>query len=98
MKAQEIQDYIVSNYGHVRHDINSMEVALQVTADEFEVDIKELFHFVIENVPMKYTHSYGFHTAYGRELMDTFKSEYYKECRQPSNFYEPRCRIINLEL
>ena len=76
MKAQEIQDYIETKYGEVRHDTNAMELALQVTADEFEVNTKELFHLVIENVPMEHTHSYGFHTAYGRELINTFEYKY----------------------
>jgi len=76
MKAQEIQEYIENNYGEVRHNTNAMELALQVTADEYNVSTKELFHLVIENVPMEYTHSYGFHTAYGRELIDTFKYKY----------------------
>ena len=79
MKAQEIQDYIETNYGEVRHDINAMESALKLTADEYNIDTKELFHLVIENVPMKNTHSYGFHTAYGRELINTFQFRYSKE-------------------
>lgn len=78
MKAQEIQDYIESNYGQMRHDSDIMEVALKITADKFGVDTEDLFHLVIENEPMKNTHSYGFHTAYGRELINTFQNEYYE--------------------
>ena len=47
MKAQEIQEYIKTNYGEVRHDTNAMELALQVTADEFEVDTKGLIEYGI---------------------------------------------------
>ena len=79
MKAQEIQSYIENNYGEVRHNTNAMELALQLTADEYNIDAKELFHLVIENVPMEHTHSYGFHTAYGRELINTFQFRYSKE-------------------
>lgn len=78
MKAQEIQDYIESQYGQMNHDSDAMEVALQVTADEFKVDTKELFYLVIENEPMSGTHSYGFHTAYGRDLINTFQNQYFK--------------------
>jgi len=81
MNAEEIQDYIEGHYGHMQHCADSMELALDYTANEYDVDVEDLFHLIIENEPMSGTHSYGFHTAYGRGLINTFKNEYYNHAR-----------------
>ena len=40
---------------------------------------KDLLHLLIENKPISalHTHSYGFHTASGRYIIETLKSKYY---------------------
>ena len=38
-----------------------------------------MMYLLLENSPIdSYTHSYGFHTAYGRELINTMQDYYYK--------------------
>jgi len=51
--------------------------ALINTSKAFELDKKDLFHFIFECEPLTGTHSYGFHTAYGREIHRVFEGEYY---------------------
>ena len=73
-----MKKYLTEKYGKVVHDVNKMEVACREVADVHEVDPKEIFHFMVENTPIKglYTHSYGFNTAYGRELKSQFSEVY----------------------
>ena len=54
-----------------------MSTAINQTAKIFGIDSRDLFHFIVENVPMTGTHSYGFHSAYGRQIMREFEGEYY---------------------
>lgn len=72
-----IKDYITDNYGELRHCPKAMKKALNETAKAESVSPIGLFHLVIENQPMSGTHSYGFHTAYGRHLIDTFSTYYH---------------------
>lgn len=73
-----IKDYITENYGEVRHNIKSMAKACKTVAKLYNCTPKQIFHFIIENQPINYyTHSYGFHTAYGREIFEEFEIEYY---------------------
>ena len=72
-----IVDYIVSEYGEMRHDADRMVRALRVTANEYNLNLKDLFHYIIERantIPM--ATSYGFDTAYGREIRQTFSNNY----------------------
>lgn len=74
-----IIDYITSNYGEMRHDIYRMYYAIIDTANEYKLNKKDLFFYIIEGrntIPM--ATSYGFDTAYGREIRDTFSTNYYK--------------------
>lgn len=78
MKAKEIEKYLTDTYGKVVHDVNRMEFACKEVASIHEVKAKDIFHFMVENTPIKglYTHSYGFNTAYGRELKNHFSEVY----------------------
>ena len=79
MKANEIKNYLVENYGYCKHNPKQFSKALTETSEEFNLNTFELFKLIVENEPIKgfNTHSYGFHTAYGREVIDTFKHFYY---------------------
>jgi hypothetical protein len=73
-----IIDYITSNYGPMRHDIYRMYYAIIKTAKEYNLNKKDLFFYIIErrgDIPM--TTSYGFDTAYGREIRECFEYNYY---------------------
>jgi Lhr-like helicase len=70
--------HIISNYGQPRHNVKSLVLACRKLAKQEKVQAKDLFHLLIENSPMNGTHSYGFHTAYGRHLIETLQSYYYQ--------------------
>jgi hypothetical protein len=85
--GEEIYDYLVDNYGECRHDEDAMADALidTVTYLEekrvFKVPTEwELFKLLVENKPINYlmTHNYGFHTATGRNILETIKNYYYE--------------------
>lgn len=78
MQAIQIQNYIIKNFGESKHDPHKLSNALELTAKEFNLDTFKLFLLVIENRPIEeeFTHSYGFHTANGREIINTFKFFY----------------------
>ena len=72
-----ITDYIIDNYGAMRHDADRMIRAILATAKEYGLNKVDLFFYIIERrvgIPM--TTSYGFDTAYGREIRETFKQNY----------------------
>ena len=61
----------------MRHDPDMVLEAVQETANEFELDEWNLLRFMLANEPMSGTHSYGFHTAYGRAIREHFSFIYY---------------------
>lgn len=83
-----IKTYIKANYGELRHCPKAMKKALNRTAREERLDAKQLFHLLIENEPINTgdgsitrTHSYSFHTAYGRHLIETIQDYYHASSR-----------------
>lgn len=84
--GNEIYDYLIDNYGECRHNEESMASAINDTVIDleeqrvFKVPTEmELFKLLVENEPINYlmTHSYGFHTATGREIINNIKDKYY---------------------
>jgi hypothetical protein len=74
-----IVNYIIDNYGEMRHNEDAMIQAIRSTAKAFDLNKKDLFHYIIERsgtIPM--AQSYGFDTSYGREIRDYFTNEYYE--------------------
>ena len=63
---------------NLRHNITSLKLASQKTAKQFKLNPYSVFRLVCFNEPIEnvYTHSYGFHTAYGRDIIDTFTFKY----------------------
>jgi hypothetical protein len=73
-----ILDYITKNYGEMKQDLARFTLAINQTAKEFNLNKKDLFHYMIERastIPM--SQSYGFDTAYGRDIRETLESNYY---------------------
>jgi len=71
-------EYIVGQYGEMRHDPSKMVKALNETAKAYDLNKKDLFFYIIEradNIPM--TTSYGFDTRYGRQIREDFEYNYY---------------------
>ena len=62
-------------------DVNAMAEAINQTREDMDYDNEwDLFHLLVENKPISslMTHSYGFHTANGRNIIETIKSKYYE--------------------
>ena len=77
MTSKDIQDYIEIDLGHdMRHDPEMLLEATQETASIFDLDEWKVLRFVLANEPMMGTHSYGFHTRYGRAIIENFASIY----------------------
>jgi hypothetical protein len=76
-----IKQYIETNYGQLRHCPKALKKALNKTAKETNLDAQSLFHLLIENEPITsaYTHSYGFHTRHGRDLIEKIQNHYYEQ-------------------
>lgn len=73
-----IEDYILNTYGKLRHNPKTMAKAIRYTAKEFDLNCKDLFHYIIEGTnTIPFTKSYGFDTGYGREIKNTFSHYYY---------------------
>ena len=78
LTKNNINNYLINNYGYNKHDINKLLKASRETAKQYKVTPLEMFFFMIENKELKklYTHSYGFNTSEGREVRNTFKNYY----------------------
>ena len=63
-----------------RHDCDALAQAITDMAAELEYDESELLFLLLENRPIDnlHTHSYGFHTANGRHIIETIKEKYYE--------------------
>jgi hypothetical protein len=80
MTSKQIKNYLVENYGECRHDPEAMSAAINDISEELGYEDKfKLFLLLVENKPidMLYTHSYGFHTSNGREIINKIKEYYY---------------------
>ena len=77
MTSKDIQDYIEVDLGReMRHDPEMLLEATQETASTFDLDERKVLRLVLANEPMAGTHSYGFHTRYGRAIIENFKFIY----------------------
>ena len=74
-----IKNYLIKNYGEIRHDLDAMRLACVETAKQFNCKALDVFYFMIEQepIPNLYTHSYGFNTRLGREIRQQFEINYY---------------------
>ena len=63
-----------------RHDCYALADAITDMAKELDHDECELMYLLLENRPIEvlYTHSYGFHTANGREIINNLQHKYYE--------------------
>jgi len=78
MTSKDIQNYIEVDLGQpMRHDPEMLLEATQETASEFELDEWSVLRFMLADEPIGYSHSYGFHTRYGRAIRDHFSFIYH---------------------
>lgn len=61
-----------------RHDCNALSLAINEVSEEVGHDSYSLMELLLANVPIDelHTHSYGFHTANGRGLIEAMKERY----------------------
>ena len=78
LTEKKAQNYIIYNYGYLKHDIKKLVKASRETAKQYNCTPLQMFFFMIENKPIKklFTHSYNFNTSKGREIKQTFKNNY----------------------
>ena len=80
MTEKQVKRYIKEDIGmEPRHDCKALASAITDMAIELEHDECELMYLLLENMPINslMTHSYGFHTANGRHIIETIKEKYY---------------------
>ena len=81
MKGKEVEKYIMRDLGFIpRHDCEALAAAITDMAKEINADEQELMELLLTNKPINslMTHSYGFHTASGREIINNLKEKYYE--------------------
>lgn len=80
MKAKQVKDHIEITLNQVpRHNCKALAKSITKSSKKFDQDEIDMMRLLLENKPIGgHTHSYGFHTAYGRELIETMQHYYYK--------------------
>jgi len=79
--GNEIEDYLMDNYGECNHDSEAMAAAINDMSEELQYeDTFRLFLLLVENKPISelYTHSYNFNTTNGRDIINEIKNKYYE--------------------
>ena len=79
MTETEISDYLINNYEECRHNSEAMADAINETSENLDYENEwDLFHLLVENkpIPELHTHSYGFHTENGRNILKEIMSLY----------------------
>ena len=81
MTGEQIENYITTQLEcEPRHNCEILAEAINHIANEVEYDSFALMQLLLENKPIDalWTHSYGFHTANGREIINRIQSKYYE--------------------
>jgi len=81
MTGKQVEGYIKYTLQKTpRHDVYALADAVTDMAEELDYDESELLYLLLENRPIVdlHTHSYGFHTANGRHIIETLKQKYYE--------------------
>ena len=81
MTGKQVEGYIKYNLQmKPRHNVDALASAVTDMAEELEYDAFELLQLLLENKPIDvmHTHSYGFHTANGRRIIESIKEKYYE--------------------
>ena len=81
MTGKKVEGYIKYTLQMTpRHDCDALAQAVTDMAEELDYDESELLYLLLENRPITdlHTHSYGFHTANGRHIIETLKEKYYE--------------------
>jgi hypothetical protein len=78
MTLSDIQDYFDYVVQEVCvHDPEMLLEAATETGATFKLDPYNVLCFMVENKPLPGTHSYGFHSPYGRSIREHFSFIYH---------------------
>lgn len=80
--GENIENYIINELdSKPRHNCMALAEAINHIAAEVDYDSFALMQLLLENKPIDalHTHSYGFHTANGRSLVEGMQNAYYEE-------------------
>jgi len=80
--GEQIEKYIINELdSKPRHNCMALAEAINHVADEVDYDSFALMQLLLENKPIDalHTHSYGFHTANGRSLIESMIDIYNTE-------------------
>jgi len=81
MTGKQVEGYIKYTLQKTpRHDCHALAQAITDTSMDMDYDECELLYLLLENRPIDalHTHSYGFHTANGRGIIERIKEYYYE--------------------
>ena len=81
MTGKQVEKYIREDLGYEPiHDCEALANAITEMSQQLVHDEDELMWLLLENRPINslMTHSYGFHTANGRNIIETIKEKYYE--------------------
>ena len=87
LTKKKVESYITERSGEeLRHCPDAVAEACNEMMRKFnnefngELDAKDLMKLLFFNdpIPSLHTHSYGFHTATGRNIIETLKMKYYE--------------------
>jgi len=81
MTGKQVEKYIKEDLNmEPRHNCYALADAITDMAEELGHDECELMYLLLENRPIDAirTHSYGFHTANGRHIINKLKDKYYE--------------------
>ena len=81
MTGEQVRKYIENELGcDPVHEVDALANAITEMAQQLVHDECELMYLLLENRPINslMTHSYGFHTANGRYIIETIKEKYYE--------------------
>jgi hypothetical protein len=79
MTGKQVENYIVGDLNKtLRHDAEVLANAITNIAKEIDYDEFALMQLLIEDKPIDelHTHSYGFHTANGRSIINGIQNLY----------------------
>jgi len=81
MTEKQVKGYIKYNLQmEPRHDCYALAQAITDVSMDMDYDEFELMELLLRNKPIDalHTHSYGFHTANGRGIINRIKDYYYE--------------------
>ena len=81
LTSKKVKDYFTWRCAsELRHCPDCIALACNDMAEEFNYSAKDLMKLLFFNdpIPALHTHNYGFHTATGRDIIETLKMKYYE--------------------